>query len=314
MKSETQSEASNEAHGVRTADSVFDFLYHDGRRVASFLSQFDPSGSLTQISQGVAAERTRLDTKVEGSASVPGLAKGVMSSKDEVRNRRQDDMMRVYDPMWANARALLDVLDERGMIQRDLKAAIIGQIVLVSKAVDVIDVKITSGLWNSGSVRKMIRSGLPQRPKISKAVESTPAGKKVIADFVQAEKAAKDGVDFFMELAPSLPHSTQAVVKTEADEQLWCSIDPSGLSMLPSDILLKHGITVPGIWSILGTLDATPEPMEQRKRKQTPSGEEMIAKLFETLAPVIRTFFGLSERVYGITPLLIFRETSAPSA
>ncbi len=314
MKSETQEEASAKVREGQTTDSVFDFLYHDGRRVASFLAQFDPSGSVTQISQGTAAERVKADIqKLEGTASIPAVAKGVMTSTDEVRNRRQDEIMRVYDPMWANARELLDLLDKRGMIQRDLANARLGQIVLASGSLDIYDLKIMSGIWSLNSIKKSIAAGQSQWPKLSKAVQSTPAGKRLKAEFDQAQKAAKDGMELFIEMAPSLPHSAHAVVQTINEEKLWCNIDPSGLSMSPSDILLKHGIAVPGEWVILGILDAVPEPVEMRNRPQTPDGQEMVVKVFETLAPIIRTFFGRPETAYGITPLLIFRETSAPT-
>lgn len=294
-------------------DSVFDFLYHDGRRVASFLAQFDPSGTLTQVSQGVTAERTRSDIqKLEGSGGLPVLAKGAISSTDEAKSRRQDEVMRVYDPMWANARALLDLMDERRMIQRDLASAQIGQIVLVSGSLDVYDLKIMSGFWGLASLRKIIAAARNSLPKLSNAQKSTAAGKQIMSELQAAEKASRDGMEIFMEMAPNLPHSTHAVIRTNTEEQLWGSLDPSGLSMAPSDILLKHGIKVPGVWVILGILDAAPEPLEVRNRPQTPGGEEMAAKLFETLVPVIRSFFGRPENAYGITPLLIFRETTAP--
>jgi hypothetical protein len=40
----------------QSTDSVYDFLYHDARRVASLLAQFDPSGHLTGIKQTESAE------------------------------------------------------------------------------------------------------------------------------------------------------------------------------------------------------------------------------------------------------------------
>lgn len=41
--------ASAKEQGEPAIDSVFDFLYHDSRRIGSFLSQFDESGLLTGI-------------------------------------------------------------------------------------------------------------------------------------------------------------------------------------------------------------------------------------------------------------------------
>lgn len=49
--------ASQEEQGEAGPDSVFDFLYHDSRRIGSFLSQFDNNGLLTAINQGESASR-----------------------------------------------------------------------------------------------------------------------------------------------------------------------------------------------------------------------------------------------------------------
>lgn len=293
----------------QTTGSVFDFLYHDGRRVASFLAQFDPSGSLTQVSSTLHAEQTRVDTqRLEGSVG-PRFAKGAMSAIDETRSRRQDDMMRVYDPMWANARALLDLLDERGMIQRRLSTARMGQIVLIKGTLGIYDLGIMAGFWGLGSVKKLIAAGT-NNTKLPRSLSQSPAGREVKAQLEAQAKAAKDGMAFFMEIAPSLPHSAHASLVTDAGENVWCNISTSGLSMSTSDILLKHGINIPGEWAVLGIMDASPDPITIKSRDQTPDGAEMVAKVFETLAPVVRQFLGRPETSYGITPLLIFRETT----
>ena len=309
-----QNETSAEGPGEQTIDSVFDFLYHDGRRVASFLAQFDPSGSLTQISEGRNVEKVRVDVqRLEGSASAAGFAKGLMASTDEVRSRRQDDIMRVYDPMWSNARALLDLLDQKQMIQRELGEAKLGQMVLLSGSLSIYDLKVMSGIWQMKSVRALMLAGLPKPLKLPKAQEHTAAGKLLKDQHAQLVKLGKDQLDLFTELAPALPHSAHGIIVGEDQRQMWFNIDPLGLSAPTSEIMLKHGVGVPGRWTVLGILDALPEPMEVRTRKQSPDGAEAIAKLFEAIAPIVRTMFGRPEEAYGLTPLLIFREAVLPT-
>lgn len=67
--------ASQEEQGEAGPDSVFDFLYHDSRRIGSFLSQFDNNGLLTAINQGESASRNaRRGWSVELGGEVPLLA------------------------------------------------------------------------------------------------------------------------------------------------------------------------------------------------------------------------------------------------
>lgn len=310
-----QKKTLSEAQDQPIIDSVFDFIYHDGRRVASFLAQFEPSGNLTQVSKGKHIEQVRGDTqKLEGSASIPGIAKAIMASSDEVKSRQQDDMMRVYDPMWSNARALLDLLDERGMIQRDITAARLGQMVLISGALDIYDLKIMSGIWQLPTIKKLMAAGVPKGPEVSKAQSGTARGKALKDASDAIAKTARANIELMSELVPALPHTSHGTINTDQRQQLWFNFDPAGLSYPTSEVMLKHGIAVPGHWSLLGILDAFPEPIEVRSRKHTPNGDEAIAKIFEAIAPVVRTMFGRPEASFGVTPLMIFRETVAPTS
>lgn len=310
LNSKKQSKTSDEVREGQVIDSVYDFFYHDGRRVASFLSQFDSSGSLTQVSQGIHAEKTRVDTqKLEGTGKIPALANGTIGSVDETRSRQQNDILRVYDPMWANARALLDFLDERKMIQRTISEESLGQIVLATGKLDIYDLKIMTSFWSLPTVRKLIENSIPKATQMPKAQQHTADGKRMKQLIEQRASEARFNLDFFLELAPSLPHSAHGTIQAH-EASLWFNVDPAGLTMTTSDIMLKHGITVPGEWAVLGVLDAVPEPIEMRNRDQTPDGAEAVVKIFETLVPVARSMLGRPETSFGITPLLIFRETS----
>ncbi len=54
---------------------------------------------------------------------------------------------RIYDPLWTNARVLLDYLAERDMIQRDIWEARMGQFVLAKGSIVVLDLGMLKNVW-----------------------------------------------------------------------------------------------------------------------------------------------------------------------
>lgn len=312
VTSTTQDETSNEGQGGRTTGSIFDFLYHDGRRIASFLAQFDPSGSITQISRGTVAEKARQDGhKLEGSGSIPGFAKGTAANIGEVRHRRQDEIMRVYDPTWANARAFLDIADEAGLIHRDISTAAVGQMVLCQGTLSVKNLQLLTSIWSLPSAKKMLAEGLKQNPvpPLGKEHRSNPLMKAAHAASTLQAQNMKHGVELFMDLVPTFPHTVQATISGEED--VWCSLLPDGLTFDPSDISLKFSESIPGLWSAIGIMDALPDeqPSGEIKKVDYLSGAAM-AKLGDAITPLMRTFLGRPYEAFGITPLLIFREVN----
>src|SRR6266403_357495 len=124
--SKTDETASGAEQDDQSTDSVYDFLYHDARRIGSFLAQFDNFGHLLQVTASDTAStdiKRGLSLKLSGSLPVPyspeGAEGGITLGVDPSQSG-SEGQTRVYDPLWTNALALLDYLDERGLIQRDL--------------------------------------------------------------------------------------------------------------------------------------------------------------------------------------------------
>lgn len=306
MVSKKLNETSTGGQDAQTTVSVFDFIYHDARRIASFLSQFDNSGHLTQISQSAGISRVRDEAdKTHGTL---GLVSGEMtrSASDEHSKESQ----RIYDPMWTNARALLDYLDEAGRLQRNLETAQIGQFVLVSGALSISDLQLMEQTWRLESVKSLMLGGITnqfQLPEIPKGQRNNPellAAKRTVE---QAVKTLKDGANLFFDLIKILPHTIQA--RLVGDAPVWCSLSREGMTFDASDIVLKYGTQIPGTWHFLGILDAIPEDsaLLQDQNTEWGQGEEMAAKMMGIIAPITRNFLGRPTNFYGITPLLIFR-------
>lgn len=303
---------SSEGPESQTTDSVFDFLYHDARRIASLLAQFDPSGHLQSILLGRSAEEGRdSDASLTFSGGIPGLASGKNDTKEQIRRSHAQDIQRVYDPMWSNARALLDTLDEQGLIQRNLEPSETGQLVLITGSLTIHDLQMLSGMWQMQAVQKLIAQAIPELPKSKKGRSETPEYREAVRLAKQAREEYEASSQLFTELIPTLPHATQVQITDDAGDRVWCTVDASGLAMPASDIALKHGLSVPGRWAMLGILDALPENVDEEIRQQTPDGSEMLAKLYESMVPMLRTMLGRPKDAYGVTPLMIFREVIA---
>ncbi|MBW6422803.1 hypothetical protein KX729_15200 [Rhizobium sp. XQZ8] len=111
--------------------SVYDFLYYDQTRISSFLAQFDPSGHLTNITNNERAHRSRkknLSTQAAGSAAV---VKGSITDFTDTVAEYGKQVTKSYDPRWANALAFLDYLEQENLLNREIEASRIGEIVLI---------------------------------------------------------------------------------------------------------------------------------------------------------------------------------------
>lgn len=310
-----QKTKSQEEQEEQTTNSAYDFIYHDGRRIASFLAQFDPSGLLTQLTQGKSANRSSSETSdIESRGGFLGFAHIEGSNSVALGKSVEHEISRVYDPTWANAREFLNVLQSNGLIERNLGSAGLGQFVLLKGTLSVYDLDLVGKMWNLKSVKKMMDAGVPKVPNVSKAQKNNPQIKQFLEAAHHAKTQAMQTLELFSELAPHLPHTVQALVKNGSSDEIWCTLAREGLTMTASDILLKHGMTVPGEWAVLGILDATPDYEDHSLNSDELKSGDMVADIFKGLAPVVRQLFGRPKSAFGVTPLLIFREVKANAA
>ena len=192
--------SSQEPDGQIT-DSVYDFLYYDTRRVASFLAQFDKSGYLTGIAQSAERIRTREDTdKTAGSVLLVG-GEVTESASDGWAKGSQ----RTYDPSWANALALLDHLDQSNLIVRDIGAAAVGQIVLFAGDLQVTDLLTMSKTWELPTVRKLMdgAAGTPP-PRLSSSQRKNPHTVALHEAATKQHEVSQNGLAMFRDMVKIL--------------------------------------------------------------------------------------------------------------
>jgi hypothetical protein len=301
--------ASSGEQGEAAPDSVFDFLYHDSRRIASFLSQFDNNGLLTGLTQGDSVSKgAKRSKKIGVGGDVPLIGGGNVEFELGPGEVGSQTLERVYDPFWTNARLFLDVLTERNIIQRDLDEANIGQFVLVTGYLSIQDLAMFKEAWKAPTVQRKVKGG--------------DVGSKRTANMTAAQKAAareqQENTDLFLDMIQVMPHAVHARLLTRAGtaaKLVWCTLNQDHLVAPASDITLTYGATMSGEWSIVGILSAdpeyqTPDLTEEFDAENFGLMESIVGQLSKMLAPIVRVSLGRPAAAHAITPLLIFREVA----
>jgi hypothetical protein len=296
-------------------NSVYDFLYHDVRRIASFLAQFQTYGVLQQIKATESVGRSGTSkTVISGDLGVPLVAKGSATLDGTVVDDERDAAERTYDPLWTNARLLLNYLAEREMIVRDPSKARVGQFVLFSGALAAFDLGIIKDAWKLQAVKdSVIRAATSQDTETpsKNRHDRRNASRNQKAPALNPEMAAG------FELMQIMPHTIQATIRQDT-WTAWSILREDSLVVQGSELLLKHGVAVAGTWNMLGILDALPQE-DTEVGMQTFVLDQLLASLslgalagqiVGNLAPTVRAMLGRPTSAYGMTPLLIFREVS----
>lgn len=325
--SETKSEltTSNEAHlseegafaplpDEQIDKPVRDFLYHDARRIASFLAQFETYGLTQQIksTESVGQARTT-KTAIAGALKVPFVGAGKAGVDTTTIDDERDSAERVYDPMWTHARELIAILENSHLIRRDIRDAQLGHFVLIKGHIIVLDISMMKDSWDKPSIKKKMMAGMKRNvPEIGNHRERKQAE-------ANAKKALEEETQFLVDIILMMLHSVQAHIIGDGFTA-WCGLQPEFLVGSSSDLMLKHGAYIPGQWQLIGILDAVPDP----ESVVGPNGElsgvnaavaeymtSNVAKLMAQLVPHGRNLLGRPTGAYGVTPLVVFREISA---
>lgn len=292
-------------------NSVFDFLYHDARRVASFLAQFEGYGALTNVkSMEAVARATTTKGQIEAGGGVPLIAQGKAVIDRSNLSEERDSAERTFDPLWANAIRFMDFAEERGLIKRDIETARIGQIVLIKGDLALFDFSVIRKAWDLEAIRRMIKSQAQNGQQHGGNRADRRRQGHLRADETPTE------AELSIDMMTIVPHLVQASVKS-ANASTWSSLRDEWMTIPPADLLLKHGTAVPGEWGLLGVLDAFPDPVgdgdDSRLFASLVAGaslNELGLQFAGTLAPIIRKLLGRPDLAYGVTPLIIFREVS----
>jgi hypothetical protein len=185
----------------RKNNLVFDFLYHDARRIASFLAQFQTYGVLQQVRATESVGRIG-SSKATASAGVdvPAIARGGVAIDGTVTDEERDAAERTFDPLWTNARTFLNFLTDREMIVRDLSQARIGQFVLASGSLAAFDLGILKETWKLPAIKEVV-------VKAAQMAAQPPAGNRSERSKARyaRQRADTSGFDVGFELLKIMP-------------------------------------------------------------------------------------------------------------
>jgi hypothetical protein len=289
-----------------SARSVLDFLYHDSRRIGSFLAQFEGDGhlqSLTRTKDGLRGKKRKSEADAKGTI---GVASGTYKGSTETNVELGEGYARVFDPYWANARAFLDHASEHQLLQPNMDCAEVGQFVLAKGWLSVLDLAMFKDAWKLPTVQRKVREGAAPTKKVS---QMTSAEK-------QAHQEQKENTDMMLEMIQIMPHSVHATMVTsdESPKLLWCTLRDEYLVVPASDIVLAHGALMPGEWTIMGILNAQPDFFTPESHDETDLEpglmQSVVGQVSKLIAPVVRLSLGRPGAAHAITPLLIFREVA----
>ena len=156
--SKRRKKASPEGRVEPKLDSVYDFIYVDSRRVALLLSQFDESGNVQQIEQSETFNETSEDSGNRNIAAKVGPLSWAMGGGNTAMEARGGGVKRTYDPQWTNVLEVLAQLERRNLLQRDIKAARIGQIGSFRGSLTILNAALLQAVLLSPFVREQITS------------------------------------------------------------------------------------------------------------------------------------------------------------
>jgi len=282
-------------------------LYYDSKRVGTFLSQFDNFGHLQELTSGENASRGGSeDFSGTVTGGVPLIASGEASANKNHTLEHGQNSQRTYNPLWTNALTFLDFLSERNLLQKNLKEAKIGDFVLHSGTLSIVDLKLVNEVWQAPTMKKMMRGGAQE--KLSRSQRRGQAKNST-------ENSGSDELEMFFEMMKILPHTIQATISGEdVYSDAWCSLIDEYMVTSTSDVVLKHGYKIPGTWHIVGIFDADREIGFQEDNLgsfDVGDGTGIAKNMMKLLAPISKKLLGRPDENYGITPLLIFRQTGS---
>jgi hypothetical protein len=209
------------------ADSVYDFLYIDLPRIQIFNSQFSQYGHITELTRSTTAS-----SSVGGGIDLK-IVKGDNSESEQTAIAKR------YDTQFVAPLLFLD--NAKDMLVRDLSKAGVGQFVLISGSVSIIDLMMLKDAWNLKEVKQFATLGAQQSQ--SAKGDQNRHQRRSEARTKSVDISPATTIDLMFGLLKLMPHGMQAQIFS-APFNVWSALDAKGFITSPSDLSLNHGIRV----------------------------------------------------------------------
>ena len=155
----------------------------------------------------------------------------------------------------------------------------------------VTDLTLWKGIWAFPALQEVLKSGMMasqadggSAPSINRAER-----RKQAAQAKPTPNPVKAQAEAALTLVGMLPHTIQAVIQQDSGSAVWRSLREDGLIVSASDLTLKHGVTVSGVWTVVGELDALPSSKSGPVLEvDTPMDASPMSGQMRMLTPAIR--------------------------
>ena len=284
-------------------ESLFDLLYVDGRRIATYIAQLDPNGTLTGI-KSTFSGTTTLNAQGKLSAVV---ASGSIQGTDAATEGTE----RQFDPLWVMPITLMNRLDELGFIHRGLSGASIGSLVLIRGICRLVDVATVKEMWPFIGRLLAVQAASETAPPPQGSRRERRARDRSRGATSPTEAPSATAIAALADMAQNLPHALEAHMLT-TEGVAWATLNRDGMLTNSQDIALKHGSGLPGEWHMLAILDGMVGDQMEDIWEQLPT-TEFAAAILQLLGS-IREVMGRPAGYFGVTPLVLFRTVGRASA
>lgn len=297
----------NMAEEQNIKDLAYDFLYHDARRIQSFLAQFNELGHSQQVRRAHSESESWSDKRIRsGDIGIASVIKGHSAKESADSKEDKESIEGVYDPFWANAKQFVNLVEREGLI-KEIWQANIGSIVKCDGMLIFLDIAMIQKVLSVKTLRDaLLKEELQNILKERLVLAHIEEYKNKSADQVRDEYTHKFNVN-----AELLTLVTDAIhcQLLSAGYNIWTPLEEQNLVPSASTLVLKHGIHINGNWTMIGILDAVPGRLEinQELFENIKKISGPIASLAVALSQTIRNGFGKPEGSFSMTPLLIMR-------
>lgn len=275
----------------QNTEPLYDVFYADRDRLISYLAQIDPNGAITSVKTTITDSES---TQTNASFSVKILKGGAGATEQSA-----DGTEKIFDPAMVIPFTIMDALNERGFIGRDITKAPLGSIVLFSGSMRIKELTHSPIMW------PLIEKNLPFHAFVENTNGMTRAEKEAVKKKSLSNTEIKKIMEEFFK---SIVHPIQIEMKGNGLD-IWGTLKESSLCASISDIGFKYSSVVPGEWHMLCIVDCLPGEMSHKEENLWSTGGNSFSDALNRGITAFKKLFGRPEKAYGITPLIVFRKT-----
>lgn len=310
-----------------------DYFFIDDKRLESFSAQLNELGvKSTVVRSRVSGYKGSIDGSAEFGAVLSALLKAGTKMSGEKSAGTTDS--ETYDPYWKEIGNFIDesanwYADEHPLDVSQLRH-VIGKVMLMD--VTIVKDVLADPIWNSMEAEDVKEALKAFRPQIENLIKNDMFDG--VIPLVNGKKI--DFADIFLRTIwkvvvsgiRKLPFSMVGVLIEEGTGRwFYFTVSKEYLLHGYADLTLKHGAQIPGLWSVLGVIDAVPSEetyvnidIKNRhpslvKVDKDGKDEDFAPSLIsgmEGFYNFVRQFAGRPQTFYAISPLVIYRNLEIP--